>query len=67
MRVFLGPPENAALSDAFAHNHGGLHRALGIPEGTDIPIERLRKAAHSDDEHVRKMAQAALNMRNARS
>jgi hypothetical protein len=38
---------------------GGLHRALGVPEGEPIPKEKLEKAKNSDDEHVRRMAQFA--------
>ena len=40
-------------------NKGGLHRALGIPEGQKIPAKALAKAANSKDPHIRKMAQLA--------
>lgn len=43
-------------------NKGGLHRALGVPEGDDIPKKRVLKAEHSDNPHLAKRAQAAENM-----
>ena len=45
-------------------NPGGLHRALGVPEGQDIPREKILKAAKSDDPHLAKMARFALTMHN---
>lgn len=45
------------LHHAISHmNKGGLHRALGVPEGTKIPADKLAKAKNSDDEHIRHMA-----------
>lgn len=45
------------------HLHkGGLHRALGIPEGETIPKERIEEATHSKNEHVAKMAHLAQTM-----
>ena len=45
------------------HLHkGGLHRALGVPEGTEIPKERIEAATHSKNEHVAKMAHLAQTM-----
>jgi len=41
---------------------GGLHRALGVPEGQPIPESKMKKAAHSRSGHVKKMVQAAKNM-----
>lgn len=43
-------------------NRGGLHRALGIPEGTKIPEEKIAAARHSTNEHVRQMANLAHTM-----
>ena len=43
---------------------GGLHRALGIPEGQKIPTSRLESAANSDNEHIRKMANLAKTMKS---
>ena len=40
---------------------GGLHRALHVPEGKDIPQSKLDAALHSKDPHVRHMAQMAVN------
>jgi hypothetical protein len=42
---------------------GSLHKALGVPEGEDIPTEKLEAASHSDNEHVRKMSQFAKTMK----
>jgi hypothetical protein len=45
------------------HLHkGGLHRALGIPEGTDIPKERVEEATHSKTPHIAAMAHLAQTM-----
>lgn len=38
---------------------GGLHRALGVPEGETIPKEKIEAATHSSNEHVAKMAHLA--------
>jgi len=43
-------------------NKGGLHRALGIPEGQEIPESMLR-ACIKKGGHLAKMAQFALNAR----
>ena len=54
---------NVSLYRAMHHlNKGGLHRALGIPEGEKIPKERLEAAKHSKNEHVRHMANFAATM-----
>ncbi|HET7150865.1 MAG TPA: hypothetical protein VFI60_05605 [Candidatus Acidoferrum sp.] len=37
-------------------NKGGLHRALGVPEGQKIPAEKMEAAKHSKNPHVRRMA-----------
>jgi hypothetical protein len=36
-------------------NKGGLHRALGVPEGKKIPAKKMAKAAHSENPRVRRM------------
>jgi hypothetical protein len=41
---------------------GGLHRALHVPEGTDIPEDKIKSAMNSDNEHIRKMASLAHTM-----
>lgn len=43
-------------------NKGGLHRALGVPEGQNIPAAKLHAALNSKDPHVRRMAQTAKNL-----
>lgn len=42
---------------------GLLHKHLGIPEGEDIPLERLKEAKNSDDPEIRKEANYAINVR----
>jgi len=44
-------------------NKGRLHKALGVKKGAKIPVARLRKAAKSKNETLRKRAQFALNAR----
>lgn len=54
---------NVSLYRAMHHlNKGGLHRALGVPEGEKIPADKLAAAKRSNNEHVRKMAQFASTM-----
>jgi hypothetical protein len=43
-------------------NHGGLHRALGIPEGETIPMEKKQEAAKSSNKHTAAMARLAISM-----
>jgi hypothetical protein len=43
-------------------NKGGLHRALGVPEGQPIPADKMEQAKNSKNPHVRKMAQFAHTM-----
>lgn len=54
------------MERAFAHNKGGLHRALHVPEGKTIPKAKVEKAAHSSDSHLRHQAQAAENASGVR-
>lgn len=57
------PAPNISLHRALHHlNKGGLHRALGVPEGTDIPKDKLSAAKKSTNPHVAKMAQFAGTM-----
>lgn len=51
------------LKKAASHNKGGLHRALGVPEGNKIPQNLLTKALNSSNTHVRKMAQFAKTLK----
>jgi len=43
-------------------NPGGLHRALNVAPGKDIPMDKIREAANSNDPHLAKMARFALTM-----
>ncbi len=55
--------EKHSFSRAMGHlKTGALHRHLGVPEGEPIPQEKKEEAAHSDNPHVLKMGQMALNM-----
>ena len=54
------------MEKAFSKNKGGLHRATHTPQGEKIPAYKVTRAANSDSEHVRKMAQAAENARKTR-
>lgn len=40
-------------------NKGGLHRALGVPEGQDIPKDKIEAARNSSNEHLAHMANFA--------
>jgi hypothetical protein len=54
---------NVSLYRALHHlKSGGLHRALGVEEGTPIPKEKLAAARNSKNEHVRHMANFAKTM-----
>lgn len=54
---------NASLYRAMHHlNKGGLHRALGVPEGQDIPQDKIAAAKNSTNEHVAHMANFASTM-----
>lgn len=43
---------------------GALHSDLGIKQGEKIPVSRLKSAANSSNETLRKRAQFALNARS---
>jgi hypothetical protein len=52
--------KSVSLNRALTHlQHGGLHRALGVPESEPIPAGKLEEAMHSKSPHVRKMANFA--------
>lgn len=40
---------------------GRLHQALGVPDNKKISMQKLHKAAHSNDPHMRQMANFAIN------
>lgn len=43
-------------------HRGRLHRALHVPAGKKIPLNKLHQAAHSKNAHLRSMAQFDINM-----
>jgi hypothetical protein len=43
---------------------GGLHDALNIPQDQKIPADRLAAAKNSPNDHVKKMAVMADNMKH---
>lgn len=50
-------------SEAFVPSHKGrLHRALGVPEGENIPAKKMASALHSKSSKIQHMAQAARNI-----
>jgi len=56
--------KNPSLYRAIHHmRKGGLHRALGIPEGEKIPEAKVEAATHSKNEHVRHMANFAQTLK----
>ena len=55
--------KNPSLYRALHHlNKGGLHRALGVPEGETIPKEKVEAATHSENSHIAHMANMAQTM-----
>lgn len=59
----MAKAKNPSLYRAMRHlNKGGLHRALGVPEGQPIPQDKMEKAKNSKNEHVRHMAHFAETM-----
>lgn len=52
------PEQKKWIQKAIKHK-GGLHRALGIPEGQKIPESKIREAAKGSG-HVARMARFAL-------
>ena len=55
---------NVSLYRAIHHlRHGGLHKALGVPEDENIPADKMEAAKHSTNEHVMHMANMAATMK----
>jgi hypothetical protein len=55
---------NVSLYRAMHHlRKGGLHKALGVPQGETIPADKLESAKNSSNEHVKKMANFAATMK----
>ena len=54
---------NVSLYRAIHHlRHGGLHRALGVPEDENIPKEKIAAAKKSKNAHVAHMANFASTL-----
>lgn len=45
---------------------GALHRALGVPEGENIPASKMEEAKHSQNPKVRRMADTAETLKGLR-
>lgn len=57
------PEEKRHFQRAMHKLHsGGLHRALGVPEDQDIPLEKKVEASHSDNPHTAAMGRLAVAM-----
>lgn len=50
------------IQKAITH-HGQLHRDLGVPQGQEIPVEKIRAAAKRKDK-VGDRARLALTLRS---
>lgn len=54
---------NVSLYRAIHHlRHGGLHKALNVPEDEVIPKSKIEAASHSSNSHVAHMANFAKTM-----
>lgn len=51
------------IKAAVAGGKGKLHQNLGVPVGEKIPEEKLREAANSKDETIRKEANLAMTLK----
>jgi hypothetical protein len=59
----MADAKNPSLYRAMHHlRRGGLHRALGVPEGETIPKEKIEAASHSENAHLAHMANFAKTM-----
>lgn len=45
---------------------GALHRALGVPEGQNIPKSKIERATHSDNERLAREARLAETLSHMR-
>lgn len=50
------------IAGAIKHE-GSLHKALGVPEGKNIPSGKLDKAAHSENPSLAKKANLAKTLK----
>lgn len=59
----MAKAKNPSLYRVLHHlRHGGLHRALHVPENETIPKGKIEAATHSSNEHIRKMSSFAKTM-----
>ena len=59
----MAKTKNPSLYRALHHlRHGGLHRALHVPEGEKIPDAKIAAARNSSNPHVAHMANFAHTM-----
>lgn len=49
------------ISGAIKHP-GGLHRALGVPQGKKIPAAKMAQVLHSSNPRTRRMANLARTL-----
>lgn len=54
---------NLGKKGSFSLHKGALHRALGVPEGENIPAKKMAQARHSKSQHVRNMARSAKGLK----
>ena len=56
---------DASFNRSMRHlRRGGLHKALGVDSDSPIPESKLSAALHSENDHVKKMAVLAKNMKS---
>ena len=60
MQKYLTEEDKDWMQKAFSKNKGGLHKALGVPEGEDIPVSKMADALRAGGKKER-MARAAVN------
>jgi hypothetical protein len=52
----MAEPQHSLYRAIHHMRHGGLHRALGVPENKDIPEDKMKAARHSTNPHIKAMA-----------
>ena len=59
----MAEPKHSLYRVIHHMRHGGLHRALGVPEDKTIPAEKIEAATHSSNAHVAHMANFAKTLK----
>lgn len=59
----MAEPKHSLYRAIHHMRHGGLHRALGVPEGETIPASKVEAATHSSNAHVAHMANFAQTLK----